>query len=163
MWLAQDSLAQDSAVAAVERFWTELRGQALMLSARDVELVERWEAAGVSAEAICRALARGVEAFRAREGVDAKLPSSLGYFRATVEAEVAVHRPAAAADSAPIAQPQAEPSLEERLAALPDEERAALEAEVDRALAPEKKRLGVRGLSDRRQALLAEALRRGTP
>ena len=157
MWLVQDST-----VAVVERFWTDLRGQGLMLSARDVDLVERWEASGVPADAVCRALARAVEAYRAREGQSAKVPAALGYFRAMVEAELSAHRPAAMVEMAPVTESAAEPTLEERLAALTAEERDALDAHVDKALAPERKQLGVRGLADRRRAL-TEAWLGGRP
>ena len=75
---------------------------------------------------------------------------------AQVEAEPGGSEPVLRGGETPGVAAPAEPSREP---VLPPEEEAALEAEVERRLAPERARLGRRGLEVRRAAIRADVLR----
>lgn len=94
----------------VERFWLLLRRRGLMISPKDVQLVEEWRRAGVPARIVCAALVEGVERYRRSHGPGEDIPTSLRYFESHV-ADVARRHASqrAMADSG-------EPDEEERLA-----------------------------------------------
>ncbi len=95
--------AERAYLSVVERFFVVLRRSGLMLSAVDVDRVEAWRQAGLSAEDVCRGLANGAERYRQRQGADAKLPSTLAYYEAFVDEVKAARRvepPASVAETA---------------------------------------------------------------
>ncbi len=144
-------------LAEVESHFCALRGQGLVLSERDVSLVEAWHAAGYSAPRVCQALTEAMAEGRDRRGAKA-LPGSLAYFRRSVEARLrreagkVAEGAVAPADSAP------ESNVDERLDALPESERERILASVEAWIDRERHQLGRAGLELRRQALLEDAL-----
>lgn len=77
---------------AVEQRFVELRGRGFMLSARDLQLVERWRQAGVPLRIVLRALEDGVASFLDRNVSGMPLPSSLAYFENQVDKAAALWR-----------------------------------------------------------------------
>jgi hypothetical protein len=71
----------------VEQTFLVLKGSGLMLSATDAERVRGWEATGVPARVVCDALEHGFEAY-AQRNPGASKPTSLAYFRKTVESAI---------------------------------------------------------------------------
>jgi len=70
---------------AVEQRFVALRGRGLMLSARDVALVERWRTDGVPLRIVLRALEEGVRNFVDRNVSGTPLPSALAYYESQVD------------------------------------------------------------------------------
>lgn len=69
----------------VEMAFVRLRGRGLMLSPKDVALVERWRNSGIPAHVILRALEGAVTEYRNRHPASSTLPSTLAYFERRID------------------------------------------------------------------------------
>ncbi len=110
---------------AIERRFLEMRGRGLMLSPRDVMLVDRWRERGIPLRVVLAALEEGAERFAETHPKGEPLPSSLAYFEGHVRRaaderhELAVER-ATRGDTgrtAHLLRPQARPALLDGIAA----------------------------------------------
>ena len=90
--ISSDRYTAESYLEAVERFFSEVRKSGLILSPKDTELTLTWEESGVPLKVIFRGILRGIEGFRAANGRRKSLPTSLGYYRKTVDQEFARYR-----------------------------------------------------------------------
>ena len=72
-------------------FFSEIRGQGLMLSPLDQSLVESWEKEGIPVEVVCRGIVLGKESHeRSRPGV--RLPQRLSYYAPAVAEAWRAHK-----------------------------------------------------------------------
>ncbi|MGM0574423.1 MAG: hypothetical protein ACQEXJ_01640 [Myxococcota bacterium] len=77
---------------AVEEAFVALRGRGLMLSPRDVALVDAWRERGVPVRVVIRAVEQGAERFAASHPPGTPLPSTLAYFATQVDDAVVLWR-----------------------------------------------------------------------
>lgn|GEM_PF-1241021 len=73
---------------AIERRFLEMRGRGLMLSPRDVLLVDTWRERGVPIRVVLAALEEGAERFADAHPPGTPLPSSLAYFAGHIDRAV---------------------------------------------------------------------------
>lgn len=73
---------------AIEQRFLELRGRGLMLSPRDVMLVDQWRERGVPTRVVLGAIEAGVERYLETHPHEASIPSSLAYFAGHVDRAV---------------------------------------------------------------------------
>jgi hypothetical protein len=81
-----------SYAALVSEFFLQLRGNGLLLSPLDLELVAEWERRGVPASVVCRGMRRGWEALAQDRAPGAAPPRSLRALRGFVEEEWRAYR-----------------------------------------------------------------------
>lgn len=69
----------------VETAFVRLRGRGLMLSPKDVALVERWRNSGIPVHVVLRALEEAVTEYVNRHPASSTLPSTLAYFERRID------------------------------------------------------------------------------
>ena len=69
----------------VEAAFVRLRGRGLMLSPKDVALVERWRSSGIPVHLVLRALEEAVTEYVNRHPASSALPSTLAYFERRID------------------------------------------------------------------------------
>lgn len=77
-------------IGVVERRFVRLRQRGILLSPRDVALLDGWRERGVPLRLVLAVIEEGVEQFRARNPPGTPLPTTLAYFESMVEREAAL-------------------------------------------------------------------------